>query len=207
MLTALGVGFGLGFLVGAQVGPIWLLCARGVLRRGFLVGLSIGAGAALIDLLYAALGEAGADQVLRIASFRMAFGVVGACVLIYLGVKSFRAALSARAGLETMVEVATPRRAFRTALAATASNPLTIASWAAIFTAASSAQVASQPLAVVAGAGIGSFAWFFTLSAITALVRRHIPERGLRLADALSGLGLMFFGTWLGVRSVEGHSL
>lgn len=205
MFAALIVGFGLGFVVAAQVGPIWLLCARSVLRRGFFVGIAIGGGAAFVDLVYAALGETGADQVLRLASLRMAFGMVGAAVLVYLGLKSFRAAFQARAGLETMEEVATPARAFRTSLAATASNPLTIASWAAIFTATSSAHLASQPVAIVIGAGLGSFAWFFALSTFTAVLRHHIPERGLRWVDALSGLGLMGFGALLGLRSVEGR--
>lgn len=205
MIAALMVGCGLGFVTGAQVGPIWLLCARSVLRRGFAVGLAIGSGAALIDLIYAALGETGADQVLRIASLRLVFGIAGAAVLIYLGLKSFRAAFQARAGLETMDEVATPARAFRTSLAATASNPLTIASWAAIFTATSTARLASHPIGIVVGAGLGSFAWFLTLSSMTALVRHRISERGLRWADALSGLSLMGFGAFLGLKSIEGH--
>ena len=45
-------------------------------------------------------------------------------------------AFRVRLGGESLDEVASPRRAFATALAATASNPLTIASWAAIFAAA-----------------------------------------------------------------------
>jgi len=45
--AALVTGLSLGFLVGAQVGPIWLLCARSSLRHGAPSGLAIGLGAAL----------------------------------------------------------------------------------------------------------------------------------------------------------------
>src|SRR5829696_3367680 len=52
-MTSLAVGFGLGFFVGAQPGPVSLLCIRSVLRGALASGIAIGAGAAVIDLLYA----------------------------------------------------------------------------------------------------------------------------------------------------------
>src|SRR5919202_238204 len=60
MTTALLTGFGLGFLVAAQVGPIWLLCARTALRGGLAGALGVGLGAAIVDTAYASLGVAGA---------------------------------------------------------------------------------------------------------------------------------------------------
>ena len=53
-MTALVVGFGLGFLVAAQLGPISLLAIRSTLRNGVLVGVSIAGGVAVVDTLYAA---------------------------------------------------------------------------------------------------------------------------------------------------------
>src|SRR5207237_6584297 len=77
MRGALAAGFGLGFLTAAQVGPIWLLCLRSTLRGGFRVGIAIGAGAAVIDLAYAALGVAGASRLLEIGALRIALGLAG----------------------------------------------------------------------------------------------------------------------------------
>src|SRR5207253_1049064 len=74
--TALAAGLGLGFFVGAQVGPIWLLCARSTLRLGFRVGAAIGAGAAVVDLLYAAFGVAGASRLLDVDPLRITLGVL-----------------------------------------------------------------------------------------------------------------------------------
>src|SRR5204862_2464435 len=70
---------------------------------------------------------------------RVALGLVGATVLVVLGARTIWTGFRARIGLETTAEVATPRRAFATAFAATALNPLTIALWTGAFTAAAAA--------------------------------------------------------------------
>jgi putative LysE/RhtB family amino acid efflux pump len=206
LLAALLAGAGLGFLVGAQVGPIWLLCARSSLRHGARVGLGIGAGAAVIDLLYAALGVAGAASLLAATGLRVAFGVLGAAVLVFLGARTLWSALRVRSGFEAEAEVATPLVAFRTSLAATASNPMTIGSWAAIFAAASAASLASSaPTAalLVAGVGIGSMAWFAILSFGMGLLGRRVPAGALRAADGAAGVGLIGFGAALGYGALE----
>ena len=41
-MTSLAVGFGLGFFVGAQPGPVSLLCIRSVLRGALASGIAIG---------------------------------------------------------------------------------------------------------------------------------------------------------------------
>ena len=141
MAGAVAAGLGMGFLTAAQVGPIWLLCLRSTLRGGFRVGVAIGAGAAVIDMLYAALGVAGASRLLEIDPLRVALGLAGAVVLALLGLRTLWSAFRIRLGGEAAEEVASPRRAFVTSLGATASNPMTIAAWAAIFSAASTASV------------------------------------------------------------------
>ena len=206
MLTAFATGLGLGFLVAAQVGPIWLLCVRSVLRGRLLSGLGIGLGAALIDVVYAALGVAGVPQLLRIPQIRLGLGLAGAGLLLAIGARTLWSAVRIRSGLETPAEIISPGRAFRTALVATASNPLTIVAWGAIFAAASTARIAhTTPAAatLLAAIGFGSFAWFAALSGAAALVRRRVGERGLCMADALSGLGIMGFGGVLGWRALR----
>jgi putative LysE/RhtB family amino acid efflux pump len=206
MIAALWTGLGLGFLVAAQVGPIWLLCARSVLRGRLVTGLAVGAGAALVDLAYACLGVAGAAQLLRLVALRVVLGLLGGAVLLALGARTLWSAFRVRAGGETQAELSSPLRALRVSLAATASNPLTIASWGAVFAAASAASVASgagTTSAMLAGIGVGSFAWFTVLSLGTAVLRRRIGDRGLRAADALAGLGLLGFGGLLGWRAVR----
>ena len=77
---------------------------------------------------------------------------MGAAVLVALGLRTLWSAFRVRLGGEHDDEVATPRKAFLTSLAATASNPLTIASWAAVFAAASTAGAADSSATTVGGA-------------------------------------------------------
>ena len=205
VVSALVLGFSLGFFVAAQIGPISLLVMRTVLRGALAAGLAIGAGAAVIDASYAALGQAGAAAVLEIDALRLALGVLGALVLVGLGVRTLWSAFRVRAGLEVDSEVATPRRAFFTSLAATASNPSTIASWAAIFAAATTAGAAAGAGATVAmlgGVALGTATWFSGLCLVLWVVRRRVGPGALRGVDVLAGSGLVAFGGLLGWKTL-----
>ncbi len=162
----------------AQVGSIWLLCARTAVRFGLVRALAVGLGAA----------------------------VVGAGVLRYLGGRTLWCALRVRAGFETESEAASPLVALRTSVIATASNPLTIASWAAVLAAASTARFTSgtpDTLALLIGIGVGILAWHVVLSIGMRLARRRIGERGLRTAEGLASLGMIGYGGLLGLRTLE----
>jgi putative LysE/RhtB family amino acid efflux pump len=206
-MHALFVGFGLGFFVALQLGPMSLFLVRSTLRAGWRVGLAIGAGIALVDALYAAAGAAGAAPLLAVGPLRVVLGLIGAAVLIVLGVRTLYSAFRVRHGGEVRSEVATPRRAFMTSLAGTASNPLTIASWAAVFAAASAAGAADSTgtyVLLVAGVGLGSLAWVATLATGTAVARRAVGDRAIRVADTIAGLGLLAFGGVLAVGATHG---
>jgi putative LysE/RhtB family amino acid efflux pump len=204
-MSVLLVGFGLGFFVAAQLGPLSLFAIRSTLRSGVSIGLSIGAGVAVIDTLYAAAGAAGAAGLLEIEPLRVAFGLVGAGVLVFLGVRTLVSAFRVRLGGEVDEEVASPRKAFATALGATASNPLTIASWAAIFTAAGAAGAAhgGDVVVLLAGVGIGSMTWMALLAGGVSVARRWVGDRALRAVDVLAGAGLLGFGGLLAYRTLD----
>ncbi len=201
-MTALIVGFGLGFLVAAQLGPISLLAIRSTLRNGVYVGLAIGGGVAVIDTLYAAAGAAGAAGLLAIEPLRLAFGLIGAVVLAVLGARTLWSAFRIRMGGESSDELATPRAAFTTALVATASNPLTIASWAAVFAAASTAG-AGGGVALLAGVGLGSLTMMWLLAGGVSVARRWVGPRLLRTVDGVAGAGVLGFGALLAFRTLR----
>jgi putative LysE/RhtB family amino acid efflux pump len=194
------IGFGLGFLVALQLGPMSLLLIRSTLRDGVRVGLSVGAGVAVVDALYAALGAAGAAPLLMVGPLRLVLGAIGTAVLVWLGVRTLMSAVHVRAGLEGPADVGSPRRAFRTSLGATASNPLTIASWAGIFAAASTGTSAS-PVLLVIGVGIGSATWLTLLTIGVAIARRAVGPRAGVVADCIAGLGLLGFAGVLASRT------
>jgi putative LysE/RhtB family amino acid efflux pump len=205
-VTALLAGFGAGFMVSMQLGPLSLFLIRSTLRGTVAIGLAIGAGIAIVDALYAAAGAAGAAPALSIDSVRTVFGLVGAVVLVALGARTLWSAFRVRLGAETEAEVASPRRAFATSLAATASNPLTIASWAAVFAAASTAGIASNTdsaVAFVGGVGLGSMAWVTLLALGVSAARARVGPRLLRTLDAAAGSAIVAFGGLLAWRTLR----
>ncbi len=208
-LGPLVTGLLLGGLVAAQVGPMTLLCVRTVLRGGVAEGFALGAGVAAVDFGYACLGVAGAAQLLRFSPLRVVLGLVGALVLVYFGLRTLTTAWRIRIGAETPEEMGSPARALRVGLVATASNPLTIVSWAAAFSAASTVQqltTTGSAAVLVVGVGIGSLGWHAVLVGGLGLFRRRVGDRALALVDLVSGAGLLGFGGMLGFRAVRGET-
>lgn len=206
MTSAFVAGLLLGGFVAAQVGPVSLLCIRTSTRSGFRVGVSVGLGAATVDLLYAICGVAGAAAIVQIEPVRLTLGLAGAAVLAVMAIRTLRTAWRLRLGGETSDEVAAPSAAFRTGVVATASNPLTIVSWAAIFGAANAGAVADtapDTLALLAGIGLGSAGWFVALSSVSAVAGARLGPRTLAIIDAVAGFGLLVFAALLGIRTVR----
>jgi putative LysE/RhtB family amino acid efflux pump len=196
-MNAAVIGFGLGFFVALQLGPMSLFLIRSTLRSGWRVGIAVGAGIAAVDGLYAAAGAGGVTPFLTVHPVRLALGLVGAAVLVFIGIRTLFSAFRIRVGGETAFEIAKPRRAFLTALGGTASNPSTIVSWGAIFAATSTAGLVHTTAAaalLVAGVAAGSLIWVNTLATAVALARRSVSERAIRVTDAVAGTGLIGFG-------------
>jgi putative LysE/RhtB family amino acid efflux pump len=204
-VSSLLVGFGLGLFVAAQVGPVSLLIVRSVVRGNFRIGFAMGGAVALVDLGYAALGIAGVARALEATDgVRLVFGIVGAAVLAALGLRAMWVGFRARFGLETEDEVGTPRRAFATAFAATALNPLTIALWTAAAPAALSGAASSvRTVTLLVGVGLGTLTWYTCFAGAIALARRRIGPRLLAAIDVGAGAGIFGFGAYLGYRAAR----
>lgn len=206
MWGALLAGLGIGALAAANVGPIWLLCVRTSARYGWRPGAAIGLGAATVDLAYAILGALGAAALLQLAPLRIGLGLLGASVLIFLGVRTLRDAFRIRAGAEAPEDVVQPRDALRTGLVATASNPLTILTWGAVFSGAATADVASSPTAAAAfvvGIALGSLGFHLALAGVAGALGGRMGTTALRWTDGISGAGLVTFGVLLGARTIH----
>jgi threonine/homoserine/homoserine lactone efflux protein len=205
------VGFGLGFLLAAQVGPVTLLIVRTVLRGGHsvAVGLAMACAVAFIDVLYGALGLAGVGQLLRTGAAGVGLGLLSAAVLVGIGARTLWRGLRARGGAEADEEVATPGTAFGTGVAATALNPLTIALWTVSFPASAphaAANSTANALAVLCGVAAGTLAWYCSFALVLAFARRHIGAHIVAAVDVLVGTGLVLFGALLGYRALAKES-
>jgi len=205
-MSSFFVGYGLGLFVAAQIGPASLLIVRSVVRGNFRIGFAMATAVALVDLGYAALGLAGVGRLLEENdAVRLTFGFVGAAVLVALGLRTMWIGFRARFGLETAEEVGTPRRAFATAFAATALNPLTIALWTAAASAAVSggSRSSAGTIALLAGVGLGTLSWYTAFAGAIALTRQRIGPRLLAAIDIGAGAGILGFGAYLGLRTAR----
>jgi putative LysE/RhtB family amino acid efflux pump len=187
---------------------VTLLIVRSVLRggRAFAVGLAMAGAVALVDVLYGTLGLAGVGQLLNGGVLRLALGLVSAAILVAIGVRTVSMGFRARLGLEDADDVVAPRRAFLTALAATALNPLTIALWTVSFPAAAPGSArgsVGRAVELLLGVAVGTLTWYGGFSAAVALARKRVGDRLVRGVDAVSGLGLVAFGGVLAYRAVS----
>ena len=85
-------GLALGLAVAAPVGPMSLLCMRRTLAGGFPAGFLSGLGVATADAIYGAVAAFG---LVAVTGLLVGLGpwprLVGAAVLLYLGVSTLRA--------------------------------------------------------------------------------------------------------------------
>jgi putative LysE/RhtB family amino acid efflux pump len=124
-------------------------------------------------------------------------------------VRTLYDAFRVRLGGESDVEVVAPWAAYRTALLATASNPLTILTWAAVYSGAAVSDVAGDPAraaAFVMGTALGSLVLHLVLAGVMSAVGARLGATALRVIDVVSGAGLILFGGILATRTVQSTS-
>ena len=189
-------GFVLGFVVAASPGPIFFLCLRRTLARGWLTGLVSGLGVATADGLYAGLAAFGIGAVTTVlAGERVWLTLIGGAALVLLGIRTVtskpktddQAAALDGAGLAV---------AYASTLGLTITNPATIISFAAL--------VASlgigisdgylPPAMVVIGVFAGSATWWCIVAGLGAGLRARVTPRVLRGISAVSGVAIAILG-------------
>jgi threonine/homoserine/homoserine lactone efflux protein len=200
-------GFVLGFVVAASPGPIFFLCLRRTLTRGWLTGLVSGLGVATADGLYAGLAVFGIGAINSVlVDERLWLTLIGGAALVLLGIrtvvsrpKNDPAATLDGAGLAV---------AYASTLGLTITNPATIISFAAL--------VASlgigigdgylPPALIVAGVFAGSATWWCIVAGVGAGLRARVTPRVLRGISAFSGVAIAALGVLaiLSTLEVEG---
>src|SRR6266567_2140302 len=188
----------LGFSVAAVVGPIALLCIRRTLTTGFGVGFISGLGAATADASYAAVAGFGISAIAAVlVDQRLWLRVIGGIFLVYLGLRTMRAApaeRSAHAGPAGMRLAG----AYSSTLVLTLSNPMTILSFAGIFAGLGLGSLGTSStisaLDLVMGVVLGSAAWWLLLAGLISRLQRRVTPRWLRRVNVASGLIILGFG-------------
>jgi threonine/homoserine/homoserine lactone efflux protein len=192
-LKALGIGVA----VAAPVGPMSMLCMRRTLAQGWKQGMAVGLGIAAGDGAYglvAALGLAGVSAFML--SWQKPLHLAAGIVLLWLGLRTFRAA--SKAGGEDTVQARTGGwlATFASALLLTLTNPMTIVMFAAVLAALApkSGMSLGGGLATVAGVFLGSLLWWCAVVGAVSLFRHAIGPRARAWIDRAAGVFLGVFG-------------
>jgi threonine/homoserine/homoserine lactone efflux protein len=185
MLTSVFLkGLIVGFLIAAPVGPVNVLCVRRTIMHGRLVGLVSGLGAAAADTIFGA-----------IAAFGLSLGLGGAALLIVMGVRTLFA--------EPPRPTETPDPPnllgdFTSTLFLTLTNPVTVLSFLAAFTAFGVAAEPGETIGfddwvLLLGVFLGAGTWWLLLTETVALFHGRIPEGMLRWTTRVAGVVILAF--------------
>ena len=197
MASLLIRGFALGFAIAASPGPIFFLCLRRSLLRGWLTGLVSGLGVATADAFYAAVAVFGVAAVVTttLAPVARWLALAGGLALVFIGI---RAVVSSPATREATTSTTRTGLAwaYTSILGLTITNPATIISFAALAAALGAGLSGSwtRPALVVAGVGLGSASWWLILAAITAALRTRVTPTVARTIGIVSGLAIAALG-------------
>jgi threonine/homoserine/homoserine lactone efflux protein len=188
-------GFALGFAVAASPGPIFFLCLRRSLVRGWLYGLCSGFGVATADAFYAAVAAFGIGAIASAASGGQRWlALVGGAVLVLLGVRTMldRSQESALIAPPSKTGLAW---GYASTLGLTIANPATIVSFAALVATLNIGISGwAQPSLVVVGVGLGSATWWCVVAVVAASLRSRVTPAVVRGISLFSGVAIAILG-------------
>lgn len=197
MLTSVFLkGLIVGFLIAAPVGPVNVMCVRRTIMHGRLVGLVSGLGAAAADTIFGAIAAFGLSFVYELMmTERLWLGLGGAALLIVMGIRTLFA--------EPPRPTETPDPPnllgdFTSTLFLTLTNPVTILSFLAAFTAFGVAAEPGEPVGLddwvlLVGVFLGAGTWWLLLTETVALFHGRIPEGMLRWTNRVAGVVILAF--------------
>jgi threonine/homoserine/homoserine lactone efflux protein len=196
MASVLLRGFFLGFVIAASPGPIFFLCLRRTLARGWPTGLVSGLGVATADAFYAGLAAFGIGVLTSLlAGERRWLALLGGSVLVLLGLRS----LLERSKTAEPMEASGGKGfawAYVSTLGLTLANPSTIISFAALVaTLGIGTGAGFVPAALlVLGVFAGSASWWCVLAGIGSGMRARLGPAAVRGISTFSGLAIAGLG-------------
>ncbi|MCQ2249694.1 MAG: LysE family translocator [Bacteroidales bacterium] len=189
----------IGLLAASPVGAVAILCMQKTIQRGFFHGWFMGVGSAFGDFVYAIIAGFGLTYISNfLIENRLVLGIVGGLLMIYLGLKVFRAnpVEQWKQAKSPQSNKKNPFSGFATSFALTVSNPLTIIVFGTLFTASGSVNTPgfADTCVELLGVIIGAILWWTLLVSIVNIFRRKIGPRVLLWINKIMGISIMLFG-------------
>src|SRR5213593_1557160 len=176
MLTLLITAFVLGLVFNATPGPVFAETVRRGVRGGFRSALAVQMGSLIGDALWAVVGLVGVAFLSRMDILRIPISLAGVAYLLWLAWNAWQ---SSRAEVSaSLLAEATHRRAFRSGVLLSFTNPQNVAYWAAIGSALRAIGVTeptiADNLAFFSAFMVSSTIWAFFVAALVDRVFRRV---------------------------------
>lgn len=191
-------GMLMGLMVSVPLGPMGVLIIQKTLQKGALAGFVSGLGAAFADLFYATVAIFGLGFVVNIVqTHELLLQLIGGIVLVAIGlITYFRNPLK---------QIRRRRRVskkgllgdFATLFFLTASNPVTIVVFMAVFAGASvfgDTPTFKIELFVLVGVLLGGSLWWYVLSTLINIFRKKFRLRVLITINRVAGIVITVLG-------------
>jgi threonine/homoserine/homoserine lactone efflux protein len=185
----------IGMLIAAPVGPVNVLVIRRTLVHGRLAGLFSGLGSAMADTVFGAVAAFGISVLQSfLEKERIVVSVVGAVVLLVMGVKLLRRPVPAIAeGKDPTGLIADLTSAFFLTL----TNPITVLSFLAIFAAfgvrADGNAIDLDDWLLIAGVLAGAAIWWTLIVEAVCMFRDRFTTTGLTWANRIAAVAILGF--------------
>ncbi len=188
-------GMLIGIIASAPMGPVGILCVQRTLNKGRWYGFVTGVGAALSDIVYAAIAGYGMAYVMELIDLeqnKFYLQITGSIMLLAFGIYTFRTDPLRKARKSGFKKDSLIHNAL-TAFLVTFSNPLILLLFVAIY-----AQLAfvmpNHPVEMCVGflsIVAGALLWWFGLTWLIDKIRGKFDAGGIRLINQVIGVGVM----------------
>ncbi|MCX5747599.1 MAG: LysE family transporter [Proteobacteria bacterium] len=199
------IGFAAGALTGIPIGPVNVAVIDAAYRFTFRRAVAVGAGGAVADGLYAALGVLGVAPLFeRYPSVPPILSAISGVILLIYGVLTARsqpvtpASSSSDAPVDRRREM---RQGFTIGLALILLNPAALVTWVVIVSSKIPAATTIDGISFAIGVSVGSFAWFALVAYLTTKGKHVLGDKAAWI-PRLIGIALIFYAGYLLVRAL-----
>ncbi|NDE90047.1 MAG: lysine transporter LysE [Alphaproteobacteria bacterium] len=188
-------GLVLGVVIAAPVGPIGLLCIRRTLEKGIFAGLATGFGAAVADVIFAAIAAFGITAALTLLTgMEKEIRFFGGFMLMVMAIRMFLKKMEIEQTSHR--SAAGLLKAFITGFLITITNPLTILGVLAVIATFAGHLEYVQAATLTGGIFCGSLAWWVALSGGVFLIRKHFTSNALNWVNRGTAVLLLVLSVW-----------
>jgi chemosensory pili system protein ChpE len=167
------------------------------LRGGFGPALRVQLGSIIGDMTWCSVALLGLAPLAQVAWLRVALGVVGVALLVYLGGMGIRDSFKMPIALTAPV-TETKSGSFRSGMAISMANPMAVGYWLSVGGALVAAGVAgstpAQTASFVAGFLGGTFAWAFVMALAVRWGKQLLTPVAFRAVTFVCGAAMLVFG-------------